>query len=139
MLIKEIQEILQRLSDGKEDALDELEKYGEGVCLISEAKGRVLTNNRKLDEMFGYEPGEIAALGDSLVAFPSFSAETNLSTIALQIHKEGFWIGTAPYLRKNDTTFCCQTTIIPFSHPRLGTLWLILHTEIHDKHQTLKH
>ena len=132
-LIVEILEILGRYAGGQDDALHQLENYAEGICLISEAKGRVIANNEKLDEMFGYKPGEIAILGDSLVAFPSFSADLNLNTIAVQIHKEGFWIGTAPYLRKDNSTFYCQSTIIPFEHARFATVWAILHTEIHDK------
>ena len=129
-LIQEILKILERYVQGEENALEELENYGEGICLISESKGRVVTNNETLDRMFGYDPGEIASLGDSLVAFPSFSAEINLRTIALQIHKDGYWIGVAPYLKKNDSTFYCQSTIIPFEHLRFGTVWLVLHTEI---------
>ncbi len=104
----------------------------EGICLISENTGKVIYTNDRLDEMFGYQPGQISQSND-FIPFPAFHNEPGTAGIAQIIHENGFWSGEALYYKKDGSQLWCKSSISTFEHVDYGTVWLIMHTDLSEQ------
>lgn len=111
----------------------------EGICLISETTGKVFYTNKRLDEMFGYNPGELVASDKELPPFPAFFNKDAGVDIAYSVATAGSWTGEVSYFKKDGTEIWCNTSVTTFEHAGFGTVWLVMHTDISQlKYMQLK-
>ncbi|MDH4263629.1 MAG: PAS domain-containing protein [Spirochaetia bacterium] len=102
----------------------------DGICLINEETGNIFYTNERLDEIFGYNPGELKGMNKQLAPFPSFSKRMQGNDIAFDIAMHGMWSGEVFYLNKNGDQLRCKTCIYAFEQPKLGTIWVLIHTDL---------
>jgi diguanylate cyclase (GGDEF)-like protein/PAS domain S-box-containing protein len=102
----------------------------EGFCLISEETGTIFYTNKRLDDMFGYDTGELAGMHKELAPFPPFSNREKGVDIAQSVAKSGSWKGEVNYLKKDGSEIWCSTSLTTFEQANLGTVWLVMHTDI---------
>lgn len=105
----------------------------EGICLLSEASGTLIYLNERLEQMFGYRPGEMLS-DPGAIPFPIFTDPANINNnIVASIHQNGHWSGEANYFKKDGESIWCKTSISTFDHENFGTIWLIMHTDLTDQ------
>jgi len=107
-----------------------IESLTEGYCLISENTGKILFTNQRMEEMFGYDRGEITGKPWDMAPFPSFSSGQKDPGIAYHVAKSGFWKGENQYYKKDGSEIWCNTRITTIEQASLGTVWVIMLTDI---------
>ena len=108
----------------------------EGVYLIRAADGIIVFTNEKLEEMFGYGPGEMIGRHVAIVNAPTDKspAETAREIMA-NITARGSWRGEVCNIKKDGTAFWCQASVSRFNHPSLGSVMISIHTDITERRQ----
>jgi PAS domain S-box-containing protein len=106
----------------------------EGIALVRADDGEILYVNEKWDRMFGYEDGELVGRHISLVNAPvDQPPEERAREMMEALERDGVWSGEVHNLRKDGTDFWCATNVSTLEHPRHGTVWIAVHTDITDR------
>ena len=102
----------QRVEQARENLLKTIEIAKEAIC-ISSPHGTIIYTNTAMDELFGYEKGELVGKYPSaLNAGPRPEAVTE--KIMEAIKEQGFWEGEIHNKRKDGTEFISYAAISPF-------------------------
>ena len=105
----------------------------EGVCLTRARDGVVVYANRKFEQMFGYELGELIGKPASpLTTLSDGSPESEAATreFTEAIEKHGSWKGEVENVRKNGTSFWSQANISRFEHAEHGPVYVSVQSDI---------
>lgn len=146
-LMKELTDLRQRV-DTLESSYAERKRVGEelrlnnevfkniaeGIYLIGLDDGIIKWANRRLEEMFGYEPGEMIGGYVSMVNAPTDrTPEETKSEIVDMLRRTGEWHGEVNNIKKDGTTFWCYANVSVFDHPAYGKVIVSVHTDITER------
>ena len=108
-----------------------------GMCLLRNRK--ILNCNRKFEEIFGYEPGELENQSVRLL-YPSNETFTHIGKkYGHFFEKNTLYLDERPLIRKNKTIIWCIVTgkVLFPGNPRLGAIWVVQdiseHKDIENK------
>ncbi len=107
------------------------ENAAEGLILVNALNGLIQYTNRKLNETFGYAPGELEGQIFSVLNAPSDTPPVEeTAAIIRSLDEHGTWNGEQLSLRKNGTVLWSNIIISTFLHPEHGLLWIVHQTDI---------
>ncbi|MBD2336942.1 PAS domain S-box protein [Calothrix sp. FACHB-156] len=107
----------------------------EGICLIRASDGVFVYTNRKFEQMFGYEQGELIGQHVSIVNYAD--ANTNARDVdkaitdKLRQHSETTY--EVHNIKKDGTPFWCCSTASVFEHPEYGTVFVAVQQDITEQ------
>ena len=113
-----------------------VENMAEGVFIIRASDGIIMYTNSKLEQMFGYSPGELVGKHISIVNAPTDrSPEETANEIIKSLNEYGNWSGEVYNIGKDGTSFWCHANVSTFEHSQYGTVWVSVHEDISERKQ----
>ena len=105
-----------------------------GIHLISAETGEIVYCNHRLEEMFGYESGEITGKHVSILNAPGDEPpEERARKIIDELKQRGSWSGEIHNIKKDGRTFWCHAGVTSYEHPEYGAVWLSTHIDITER------
>jgi PAS domain S-box-containing protein len=127
------QDITERKRDEKTIMLHAavMETVAEGIFLIGLEDNIIKWTNRKLEELFGYGPGEMVGMHVDKVNAPTEKTptETRISIVDV-LRQSGAWHGEVENIKKDGTHFWSYIHVSVFNHPEYGAVMVAAHTDI---------
>lgn len=106
----------------------------EAVFLIRASDGVIVFSNPRVEEMFGYSPGELLGAHVSIVNAPTDqNPEETAREIVEALHANGRWEGDVYNRRKDGSPFWCHASVSTFAHAEFGTVWVSVNRDITDR------
>jgi PAS domain S-box-containing protein len=106
----------------------------EGVAIIKKSNKKFVYTNPAFERMFGYEADELLGKYVSVVNAPTKkSPEEKVQEIIDKLKKDSAWSGEVLHIKKDGTTFWCQTNISTFKHHTYGDVWIAVHQDITER------
>ena len=103
----------------------------EGVFLFRVSDGEIVYSNPRNDEIFGYDPGELAGNHVSIVNAPGeLSPEETAESITQSLNKTGSWKGEVQNIKKDGTVFWCRANVSTLEHHEHGTIRISVNEDI---------
>jgi PAS domain S-box-containing protein len=103
----------------------------EGVQLARIDDGIIVYNNPALEEMFGYNPGELIGKDIAIINAPTDNTpEETKKTIKGILSETGEWHGEIKNIKKNGTVFWSYVNVSVFDHPDYGKVLVSVNTDI---------
>jgi PAS domain S-box-containing protein len=105
-----------------------------GVLLVRSADGIIVHTSARLDQLFGYESGELLGKHFSILTGPSnLTPEEMSKSLTEELRKNHFWSGERQNVKKDGTLFWTFVNITSFDHPRFGNVWVNVKDDITDR------
>lgn len=110
----------------------------EGICVVRSDNGMICYANRKFEQMFGYDPGELDGQHVSIVnyATETVSAEAVNQTIRRAVLDNLEATYEVHNIRKDGTPFWCSATTSIFEHPEYGSVLVAVQQDISDRKES---
>jgi PAS domain S-box-containing protein len=106
----------------------------EGVNLIRSEDEIIVFTNPKLDEMFGYEHGELNGKHVYILNAPAGKSPVEIKQdIVDSVSMTGEWHGEILNIKKNGNHFWCYVNVAVFDHPEYGKVYLSVHSDITER------
>ena len=103
----------------------------EGVQLARIDDGIIVYANPALEEMFGYNPGELIGKDIAIINAPTDkNPEETKKTIMGILSETGEWHGEIKNIKKNGTLFWSYVNVSVFDHPEYGKVLVSVNTDI---------
>jgi len=98
---------------------------GEGVCFIRQEDQTIVLANPRMNEMFGYNEGELLGKNVTILLAPSQKTEAEIADeINLALDKENV-VNTEWFnVRKDGTTFWTTAHTYFLAHDKFGPVWI---------------
>ena len=110
------------------------QNLAEGVYLIRISDQKIVYANRKFEEMFGYDEGELLDKHVSIVNAPTdISPEEIAQVIIESLNKTGTWSGEVKNIKKNGEPFWCSANVSSFEHHEHGNVWISVHSDVSER------
>lgn len=108
----------------------------EGVCLVRLSDDRIVFANRRFEQIFGYETGELIGRRVDVLNAPGAEdpAET-AAEIQTQVAQRGYWHGDIHNVRKDGTAFWTQGNVSTFDHPEHGAVSVAIQWDVTEQKQ----
>lgn len=114
-----------------------LSNINDGILLCKVLDGKIFYNNRQMEEIFGYLPGELVGKPTSIL---NSSSDTNPEEIAQEINdfvkKTGKWEGEIHNITKDGRDFWSQARISSFIHKEYGEVFVTIQQDITESKNT---
>ncbi|HDZ17938.1 MAG TPA: PAS domain S-box protein [archaeon] len=111
----------------------------EGVHLVRLDDGIIVYSNPALEEMFGYNPGEMIGKDIAIVNAPTDKTpEKTKDSIMGILAETGEWHGEIKNIKKDGTIFWCYANVSLFDHPKYGKVLVSAHTDITKRKKAQK-
>ena len=109
----------------------------EGITLVRVTDHKIIYANPKLEEMFGYGPGELLGKSiDMLHAPAETTPKARVRGISARLRQHGSWQGEIPSMRKDGTRFWCHAAISSgFRHHKYGEVDIATRIDITERKQ----
>lgn len=126
----------KRAEDGLRLHSTIMETVAEGIFLIGLDDNIIRWTNRKFEEMFGYQPGEMIGMHVDKINAPTnlSPTETRLSIVDV-LRQTGEWQGEIKNIKKDGSHFWCHIRVSLFDHPDYGRVMVSTHTDITERKQ----
>ena len=106
----------------------------EGIYLVSAKDLRILYANPRMEEIFGYVPGEMNGKHVSIINAPSGGDPGKTADrIEKTLRETGRWSGELCNIRKDGTTFWGHASVSVLHHPDYGDVYLSLQSDIDER------
>ena len=107
----------------------------ESVNLVRADDGILLYTNPKMEETFGYAPGELIGKHVSILNAPTDkkTASETSSQILTAIQDKGSWDGEVYNIKKDGSTFWCYASVTTFDHPEYGKTIVSVQSDITER------
>ena len=106
----------------------------EGIYLIRTSDLTIVYANRRFEEMFGYNPGEMIGKRATIVnALNNKNPEETAEEIVKVLEKTGEWHGEVNNIKKDGTPFWCYANVSLFNHPEFGEVLVAVHSDITER------
>ena len=106
----------------------------EGVHLVRLDDGTIVYTNPALEEMFGYNPGEMIGKDIAIANAPTDKTPKEIKKNIMGILSEtGEWHGEIKNIKKDGTLFWCYANVSIFDHPEYGKVLVSVHTDINER------
>lgn len=110
------------------------DNMAEGVYLIRVQDGQIVYANRRFEQMFGRDTGEMLGKHFSLLSAPGArTPEEVAEEIIGSLKKTGSWRGEVQSVKKDAIPFWCRVTVSTFEHARYGTTGVFLCEDITER------
>ncbi len=111
-----------------------METVAEGIFLVGLDDNIIKWANRKFEQLFGYDPGEMVGMHVDRVNAPTKQtpAEARISIVDV-LRQAGEWHGEIENIKKDGTHFWCRIHVSLFNHPEFGTVMVSAHTDITER------
>ncbi len=109
----------------------------DGVSLVRTSDSVITYANPRLEQIYGYEPGELEELPVAVLycEVSGRSAQQVMGELLAQLQRAGAATSELPGLRKDGTLLWLRIRASALSHPRHGQVWLTLHEDITIRRQ----
>lgn len=106
----------------------------EGIYLVSAKDLTIVYANPKMEDMFGYGPGEMNGRHVSILNAPNGGDPVQTARqIEKSLRERGVWRGEVLNARKDGTPFWGLASVSLLHHPEHGDIYLSLQTDITDR------
>lgn len=106
----------------------------EGVCLVKAEDQTFVLTNLKMDEMFGYERGELIGQNLSILLASTEKSKKDLISENSKYLKENKMLDSEFFnIRKDGTTFWTTIRVNLMSHDKFGPVWIGVVHDITDQ------
>ncbi|MFI5399198.1 MAG: PAS domain S-box protein [Candidatus Binatia bacterium] len=106
----------------------------EGVYLVGAEDLRIVYANPKMEEMFGYAPGEMTGKHVSMINAPTGGDPVQTARqIEKALTETGTWRGEVLNMKKDGTPFWGQASISMLRHPEYGDVYVSLQMDISER------
>lgn len=106
----------------------------EGVHLSRASDKIIVYANPRIEEMFGYDPGELIGQHVSILNAPAESNPQEMAALIMRAAiKNGFWEGEVQNIKKDGTLFWCVGSVSAFDHPQYGAVTISVRTDISER------
>jgi PAS domain S-box-containing protein len=106
----------------------------EGIYLVNKNDLKIVYANPKMEEMFGYDRGEMTGEHVSIINAPNGGdPAATAGQIEKALKETGTWRGEVYNIRKDGTTFWGHSSISMLRHPEYGEVYLSLQTDITER------
>ena len=102
----------------------------DGVCIVSASNATIVYANPRLEEMFGYAPGELEGRQASEL---DWRDENGTAAVGMRSRWRAADRFEAACMRKDSTVMWCEVTIDGFEDEDLGWCWVAVHHDITDR------
>jgi PAS domain S-box-containing protein len=110
----------------------------EGICVVRADNAMICYANRKFEQMFGYDPGELDGQHVSIVNYAN--DEAGAEAVNQAIRQAVFENLEATYevhnVKKDGTPFWCSATTSVFEHPEYGSVLVAVQQDISDRKES---
>ncbi|MBW4481814.1 MAG: PAS domain S-box protein [Tildeniella torsiva UHER 1998/13D] len=110
----------------------------EGICVVRADNAMIAYANRKFEQMFGYNPGELDGRHVSIINYAN--DEAGAEAVNQAICQAVFDNLEATYevhnIKKDGTPFWCSATTSVFDHPEYGSVLVAVHQDISDRKES---
>ncbi len=107
----------------------------EGICVVRADNAMIAYANRKFEQMFGYDPGELEGRHVSIVNYAN--DEAGAEAVNQAIRQAVLENLEATYevhnVKKDGTPFWCSATTSIFEHPEYGSVLVAVQQDISDR------
>ncbi|MGD0887315.1 MAG: PAS domain S-box protein [Thermodesulfovibrionales bacterium] len=108
----------------------------EGIYLVSAKDLRIVYANPRMEDMFGYDPGEMNGKHVSAINAPTAGDPVQMaSQIENTLKETGTWRGEVFNIRKDGSTFWGHASISVLHHPVHGEVYVSIQTDITKRKQ----
>ncbi|BAY94566.1 MULTISPECIES: PAS domain S-box protein [unclassified Tolypothrix] len=109
----------------------------EGICLVRVDDGVLVYTNRKFEQMFGYEAGELIGQHVSIVNYADAQTDPQAvyEAITTKIRQNGESTYEVRNVKKDGTPFWSSGTSSVFEHPEYGTVFVTVQQDITEQKQ----
>ncbi|MFQ4138950.1 PAS domain S-box protein [Nodosilinea sp. PGN35] len=110
----------------------------EGIGVVRADNGMICYTNRKFEQMFGYDPGELNGQHVSIVNYATDRAEAEAvnQTIRQAVLENLEATYEVHNVKKDGTPFWCSATTSVFEHPEYGSVLVAVHQDISDRKES---
>jgi len=106
----------------------------EGVCLVRLSDDRIVFANRRFDEMFGYELGELIGRPVQVLNASNGRDPAEMAAqIQSKVVERGYWHGEIHNVRKDGTPFWTRGNVSTFDHPEHGPVSVSVQRDVTDQ------
>ncbi|MBX3026125.1 PAS domain S-box protein [bacterium] len=105
----------------------------EGVALVRASDRTIVHTNPKLEEMFGYGPGELLGQPASVLELADAASDAADDVIARALRERGEWSGEARNRRRDGSELWTRVSISTFDHPDHGEVWITIQSDIGEQ------
>ncbi len=106
----------------------------EGVVLVRHSDNQIVFANRRFEEMFGYEPGQMLGLNASrLNADRRSDHDSTVATILGAVERHGAWRGEVHNVRRNGIRFWTWANVSAFEHQDHGMVSLAIQSDVTER------
>ncbi|MBX3246244.1 MAG: PAS domain S-box protein [Myxococcales bacterium] len=106
----------------------------EGVFLTRTSDLRIVFANRRIEELFGYGPGELVGQPVHVINAPGdLDPEARAAEIIAHFERHGEWHGEILNRRKDGTTIWTAASVSTYEHEEYGPVWISVHTDISER------
>jgi PAS domain S-box-containing protein len=114
-----------------------LDNMAEGVMLVSMSDATIIYTNKRFNEMFGYEEGELINRHVGTVDAGGVQGAGKVGYKLIQgLKKDEFWKGEVLNIRKDGTAFWSNINVSKFMYPNFGEVCIVVHENINDRKLT---
>ncbi|WOD37058.1 PAS domain S-box protein [Nodosilinea sp. E11] len=110
----------------------------EGICVVRADNGMICYANRKFEQMFGYDSGELDGQHVSIVNYAT--KEVSAESVNQAIRQAVLDNLEATYevhnVKKDGTPFWCSATTSVFEHPEYGMVLVAVQQDISDRKES---
>lgn len=105
----------------------------EGVALIRASDHTIVHANPKLEEMFGYGPGELLGQPAGVLELADAASDAAADLIAGALRERGEWSGESRNRRRDGSELWTRVSISTFDHPDHGEVWITIRSDIGEQ------
>ena len=105
----------------------------EGVCLVRLSDDRIVFANRRFEQIFGYQMGELIGCRVDVLNAPGDRAAETATEIQTQVAEQGYWHGDIHNVRKDGTVFWTQGNVSTFDHPEHGPVSVAIQWDVTEQ------
>ena len=111
-----------------------VENMEEGVFLIRASDGLIVYTNPKVENIFGYEIGELYNKHISIFySSHDKSYEETAKEIIKNLNLSGVWHGEVQGIKKDGAICWGFVNVSTFEHPQLGKVWISIYQDISER------
>ena len=106
----------------------------EGVVLVRHSDNRIVFANRRFEELFGYDEGQMQGMeAQALNADGRRDTASTVATILRAVEKHGAWRGEVHNVRRNGTRFWTWANVSAFEHTDHGMVSLCIQSDMTER------
>jgi PAS domain S-box-containing protein len=110
----------------------------EGVNLVRASDGVLVYVNQALEDMFGYQPGELLGKHVSILNAPTETGDGRDRAVEIMeaTQTKGAWKGEVENIRKDGTRFWSYGSASRFDHAEYGPVYITVQLDVTERKRT---